>query len=42
MELQKLNIQAMPDEAQGNMTACVQWAYDMLDEALDELTMPRD
>ncbi|SMQ45609.1 unnamed protein product [Zymoseptoria tritici ST99CH_3D7] len=41
-QLKKLNIQAMPANAQGNMTACVQWAFDVLDHALDQLTMPKD
>jgi nicotinamide/nicotinate riboside kinase len=41
-QIEKLKIQAMPDQAQGNMTACVEWAYAILDEALDEFCMPRD
>lgn len=34
----QLGIQAMPSDAQGNMTACLQWANDVLDEALDAFT----
>jgi nicotinamide/nicotinate riboside kinase len=40
--LTKLNIHAMPESAHGNMTACLQWAYDIFEEALQEFTMPRD
>lgn len=36
--LEQLGIQAVPRDAQGNMTACLQWAYDVLDEALDKFT----
>lgn len=36
--LKQLGIQAMPNDAQGNMTACLQWANDVLDEALDAFT----
>lgn len=39
--LEKFDIQAMPNEAQGNMTACLQWANDVLDEALDAFTSRR-
>lgn len=40
-QLTRLNIRAMPDAAQGNMTTCLQWAYDVLDEALDRFTETR-
>ncbi|USW48670.1 Putative nicotinamide riboside kinase, P-loop containing nucleoside triphosphate hydrolase [Septoria linicola] len=38
----KLGIKAMPGSAQGDMTACLNWAYEVLEEALQEFTMPRD
>ncbi|CAK4034696.1 Nicotinamide riboside kinase [Lecanosticta acicola] len=39
--LRRLAIKAAPDAAQANMTATLQWAYDVLDEALDRFTEPR-
>ena len=33
---QQLGVHAMPKEAQGNMTACVEWAYSLLYEYLTE------
>jgi nicotinamide/nicotinate riboside kinase len=39
--LQQLAINAMPSEAHGNMTACLQWAHDVVDEALDAFTSRR-
>lgn len=40
-QLQKLKIRAAPDVALSDMTKCLQWAYDVLDEALDCFTEPR-
>ena len=34
----ELGIEAMPDEAQGNMTACLKWAYEVLEDALGPKT----
>ncbi|CZT24382.1 related to M.pneumoniae uridine kinase udk [Ramularia collo-cygni] len=36
--LGRLGIEAMPDHARGDMTACLQWAYDVLDDALHAFT----
>ena len=33
--LNELNIQAMPENAQGDMTACVKWAFAVLEAALE-------
>lgn len=33
-ELDRLDIHPMPREAQGNMTACVQWAFDVLERSM--------
>lgn len=35
-EAKKLNLFAMPPGAQGNLTACLQWAYDVLEKELLE------
>ena len=35
-------IEVMPESAQGSMTRCLEWAYEVLEEALQEFTMPRD
>ena len=34
-QLDRLNIHAVPAGAQRNMTACVQWAFDVLEDAMD-------
>jgi nicotinamide/nicotinate riboside kinase len=34
--LKKLGIHAMPPEGEGNMTACLQWAYEIVEKALHE------
>lgn len=39
--LDSLRINAAPDAAQSSMTATLQWAYGVLDEALDQFTEPR-
>ncbi|KAK4636060.1 Nicotinamide riboside kinase [Fulvia fulva] len=39
--LDQLKIRAMPQDAQGDMTACLQWAYEVLDEALEHFTESR-
>lgn len=33
--LDQLGIESMPQEAHGNMTACVKWAYEVLEHALE-------
>lgn len=38
--LNKLDIHAMPDSAQGNMTACLNWADEVVEQALDRFTEP--
>lgn len=40
--VRELGIEVMPKEAQGSMTMCLEWAYGVLEEALQEFTMPRD
>lgn len=40
--LQNFDIKAIPTSAQQNMAACLQWACDALEQALDEYTLPRD
>lgn len=40
-QLQKLKIRAAPEAALKDMTKCAQWAFDILDEALDSFTEPR-
>lgn len=35
---QKLDIKAMPKDAQGNMTACLEWAYEMVSGCLSKHT----
>lgn len=32
----ELKIHAMPQAAQGNMTACLEWAYDLIERALED------
>ena len=39
--LDKLKIRAIPKEAQGDMTACLHWAYEVLEEALNHFTESR-
>lgn len=39
--LRNLDIQPVPENAR-DMTACLQWAYDVFEEALQQFTMPRD
>ena len=39
--LKRLNIHPMPDNAQGNMSACLHWAYEVLTNALSRYTEPK-
>lgn len=36
----RLGVQAVPKDTQGNMTKCLTWALDVLDETLDEASKP--
>jgi len=35
-KLEQLSISAMPDKAQGNMTACAHWAFQIIEQALEK------
>lgn len=36
--VRELGIKAMPESAQGNMTKCLEWAYNVLEDALEQFT----
>lgn len=40
--VERLKLQTMPVEAQSNMTACLEWAYNVLDDALHHFTERSD